>query len=169
VTPQTVWTSPVILTLCLSLVALAVSVGALLWQITSWKRSGPRIRVASTVGYVAADLPLDLGFVAVEARNSGRMATEVEQFGWQLPDGRTLQSPYNVLGQLVQLPMQLAPGGKVSMHYEPADINRLLVEEAHSGEAVRPHVVTGHGRFEGDPIHLGKRLETLRKSSNEGS
>ena len=44
------------------------------------------------------------------------------------------------------------------MTYPAEDIRRLLHEQGISGENVRPYVNTGHGRFEGEPIHLGKRI-----------
>ena len=110
------------------------------------------------LGILAGDLPL--WFVAVEARNSGRLATEVEQFGWQLPNGRTLQNVYDVLGQLVRLPVQLGSGGKVTMHYEAADIRRLLREEGVSRENVRPYVVTGTGVTRGSQSTWASELRT---------
>ena len=38
-TPQHIWTWPVIPTLCISLLALAVAGGSLTWQIISWLRA----------------------------------------------------------------------------------------------------------------------------------
>jgi hypothetical protein len=40
-----IWTWPVILTLGIALLALAVSSASLTWQIISWRRSGPRVSV----------------------------------------------------------------------------------------------------------------------------
>ncbi len=104
-------------------------------------------------------MPPDVWFVGVEATNSGRLGTEVQQFGFQLPNGRHLQNIYDFLGQPVQLPMPLAPGGTASMTY--AARIRLLREQGISGENVRPYVSTGHGRVEGHAIHLGERIANL--------
>jgi len=87
--------------------------------------------------------------------------TEIQQFGLQLPNGRHLQNIYDFLGQPVQLPMPLGPGGTASMTYRAEDIRRLLREQGISGENVRPYVSTGHGRVEGHAIHLGERVANL--------
>ena len=157
-TPQRIWTWPVILTLCISLLALAIAGISLTWQIISWRHSGPRVSVKTTQG-VGGDPPV--WFVGVEATNSGRLGTEVQQFGFQLPNGRHLQNIYDFLGQPIQLPMPLGPGGTASMTYRAEDIRRLLREQGISGENVRPYVSTGHGRVEGHAIHLGERVANL--------
>jgi hypothetical protein len=56
-------------------------------------------------------------FVGVEATNAGRLGTSIEQFGFQLPNGRHIQNIYDFLGQPVELPMPLAPGRKATMTY----------------------------------------------------
>ena len=94
-------------------------------------------------------------FVGVEATNSGRLGTEIEQFGFQLPNGRHIQAIHDYLGQPVELPMPLAPGRTATMRYAAQHIWEILRQEGVSGENVRPYVAanwrpvsTGHGRFE---------------------
>ena len=97
------WSGPVILTLCLSVLALIVSVTALIWQVVSWRRSGPQVRVSSRVG-VADTVP----FVSIEITNAGRMATEVNQLGFQLSaldDRQHIVMFRDALGMLVALPL----------------------------------------------------------------
>jgi hypothetical protein len=158
-TQEHIWTWPVILTLCVSVVALAVAGGSLTWQIVSWRRSGPRVSVKTTSGI--GGMPPGVWFVGVEATNSGRLGTEIGQFGFQLPNGRHIQSIHDFLGQPVQLPMPLAPGRTVSMLYAAQDIREILRQQGISGENVRPYVSTGHGRVEGHAIHLGERIANL--------
>ena len=158
-TSQHIWTWPVILTLSISLLALAVAGASLTWQIVSWRRSGPRVTVKTFSGI--GDMPPGVWFVGIEATNSGRLGTEIEQFGFQLPDGRHIQNIYDFLGEPVGLPMSLAPGRKATMTYAAQHIRQILREQGVSGENVRPYVSTGHGRFEGDVIHLGERVANL--------
>ncbi len=158
-TPQHIWTWPVILTLCISLLALAVSGASLTWQIISWRRSGPRVSVKTISGI--GGMPPGVWFVGIEATNSGRLGTEIGQFGFQLPNGRHIQAIHDFLGQPVELPMPLGPGRKATMTYAAQHIREVLREEGISGENVRPYVSTGHGRFEGDAIHLGERIANL--------
>jgi hypothetical protein len=86
---------------------------------------------------------------------------QIGQFGFQLPNGRHIQSIHDFLGQPVQLPMPLAPGRTVSMLYAAQDIREILCQQGISGENVRPYVSTGHGRVEGHAIHLGERIANL--------
>jgi hypothetical protein len=164
-TPQHIWTWPVILTLCISLLALAVSGASLTWQIVSWRRSCPRVSVKTVSGIGGRP---GVRFVGVEATNSGRLGTEIEQFGFQLPNGRHIQAIHDYLGQPVELPMPLAPGRTATMLYAAQHIWEILRQEGVSGENVRPYVAanwrpvsTGHGRFDGDAIHLGQRIANI--------
>jgi hypothetical protein len=158
--PQHIWTWPVILTLCISLLALAVSGASVTWQVISWRRSGPRVSV-KTVSGIGGTPPGGVWFVGVKATNSGRLGTEIRQFGFQLPSGRHIQNVYDFLGQPVELPMPLGPGSTATMTYASQHIREILRQEGISGENVRPYVSTGHGRFEGDVIHLGERIANL--------
>ena len=117
-TPQqapSIWTWPVILTLCISILALAVAGASLTWQVISWRRSGPQVTVKTISGI--GGMPPGVWFVGIEATNSGRLGTEIAQFGFQLPNGRHIQNIYDFLGQPVELPMFLAPGSKATMTY----------------------------------------------------
>jgi len=163
--PQHIWTWPVILTLCISLLALAVSGASLTWQIVSWRRSGPRVRVKTVSGMGGRP---GVWFVGVEATNSGRLETDIEQFGFQLPNGRHIQAIHDYLGQPVELPMPLAPGRTATMRYAAQHIWEILRQEGVSGKNVRPYVAAnwkpvsaGHGHFEGEVIDLGQRIANL--------
>ena len=92
--------------------------------------SGPRVSVKITTG--VGGMP-PVWFVAIAARNSGCLGTEVQQFGLQPPNGRHVQNIYDFLGQPVQLPMSLGPGGTATMTYPAEDIRRLLREQGISG------------------------------------
>ena len=64
---QHIWTWPVILTLSISLLALAVAGASLTWQIVSWRRSGPRVTVKTFSGF--STMPPYVWFVGIEATN----------------------------------------------------------------------------------------------------
>jgi AcrR family transcriptional regulator len=58
----------VVLSLCISVLALLVSVGVLVWRVTSWRRSGPRVSVETTEA--TAILPSNnAGLIGVKAKN----------------------------------------------------------------------------------------------------
>jgi len=96
VTPQHIWTWPVVLTLGISLLALAVSGASLTWQIISWRRGGPRVAVTTHIG--------NRPWRVVRRHRGdqfGTPRTEIKQFGFQLPNGRHMQNIYDFLGQPV--------------------------------------------------------------------
>ena len=157
------WSGPVILTLCLSVLALIVSVTALIWQVVSWRRSGPQVRVSSRVG-VADTVP----FVSIEITNAGRMATEVNQLGFQLSaldDRQHIVMFRDALGMLVALPLALPPGGTVSKMFAAADVLQVIRDSDFSATQARAYTVTGHGRMEGEQFDLRRRVEGLVESS----
>lgn len=154
-----VWTGPVVLTLCIAVLALIVSGISAGWQIVSWRRSGPRVKVKPTSGI--GGVPPGVWFVGIQATNRGRLATEIEQFGFQLPNGLHMQNIYDFLGQPVNFPIPLGPGATVTMTYAADHLREALREQQISGKNVRPYVATGHGRVEGKRMHLGKWIENL--------
>jgi hypothetical protein len=164
---QPAWTWPVVLTLCIALLALAVSGGALIWQIVSWRRSGPRVRVVRIQGIGVGTLD-PTWFIGVQAKNSGRLETEVQQFGFRLPNDKTITSLQNYIGQPVLLPKALPAGGTVSVQYSAQGVREALNRDGHSGKRARPFVDTGHGRFWGKRINLGEELDLLRDDAASG-
>jgi hypothetical protein len=164
------WTWPVVLSTSLAAVALVVSVAALGWQVVSWRRSGPRIEVAAR----AAVTP-NQRLIVIEAKNSGRLGTEIQTCGFDLPSGRHIVCPFDFQGVPLALPAQLPAGGKVSFYFRPDDVLQPLTGEGVTGENTRVYVATGHGRFRGEPFHLGEMLKPLiqpygfRKRRSQGS
>jgi hypothetical protein len=140
---MTIWKGPVILTLCVSLLAPAVAGASRTWQIISWQRSGPRVSVKATSGI--GGMPSGVWFVGVQATNSGRLGTEIEQFGFQLPNGRHIQNIYDFLGRPVQLPMPLGPGREATMTYAAQHIREILRGEGISGRTSGPTSRQGMG------------------------
>ena len=140
-----------------------MSVTALVWQVVSWRRSGPRDGVSSRVG-VADTVP----FVSVEITNVGRLATEVNQLGFQLSalDGRQHIVMFrDALGMRVALPLPLPPGGTVSKVFAAADVLKVIRDSDFSATQVRTYAVTGHGRAEDEQFDLRRRVERLVRSS----
>jgi hypothetical protein len=153
------WTGPVILTLCVSVLALVVSAVALGWQVVSWRRSGPRVRVTSKSGFAGTE-----PFVSIEITNAGRLATEISQMAFQLSrldDRKQVLMFRDVLGALVTLPMPLAAGATVSKMFAAGAVLEVLDSNEFAGTEARPYAVTGHGRTEGDQIDLRGRVRML--------
>lgn len=157
------WTGPVILTLCLSVLALLVSVTALVWQVISWRRSGARLRVATKWG-IAGVPPAARWFISIEACNIGRLATEINQIGFQMSKSEERQQIVDfedVLGMPIQLPRTLAAGGTTSVMYAADRLLTTLNHEGLTGKDARPYVDTGAGRT------FGRRKQDLREMARK--
>jgi len=82
--------------LILGIIGTVTGVGALAWEVITWRRSGPVVTVKviqalPTYGDHVGD-PL----TSVTATNSGRAPVTVTSWGLQLPDGQTMfvQQPF---------------------------------------------------------------------------
>lgn len=67
------------ITLVIAVLGLVLSVASLVWQTVVWRLAGPIVSVELTDGTL---LPLDIRFVCITARNSGRGAVQLD--GWGL-------------------------------------------------------------------------------------
>lgn len=161
------WTGPAILALSISVLALAVSAIALAWQVVSWRRSGPRVGVTSKSGFAAAE-----PFVSIEITNTGRLATEISQMAFQLSpldDRKQVLMFRDVLGDLVTMPIQLAPGATVRKMFAAAAVLEVLDSNGFAGTEARPYAITGHGRTEGDQFDLRGRVQMLVETAQRQS
>jgi hypothetical protein len=152
----------VILTLSISALAFVMSGVALGWQIVSWRRSGPRVRVVRIQG-IGGMMP-GTWFTGVKAENSGRLATEIQQFGFRLSNGMNVMALENFVGMPIQFPAPLPPGGTASVEYSAFAIRQALNQAGHDGTGARPYVDTGHGHFEGNPVDLGKEVDLMLRA-----
>jgi hypothetical protein len=141
-----------------------LSLITLIWQVMSWRRSGARLKVATTWGIFGTP-PNGTWFLGITVRNGGRLATEIDQLGYQLPrwrQRRRLVVPtVDALGRPIQLPIPLGPGESTSVMYDVAGTLAGLREAGLSGRRARPFADTGHGRERGKRRNLGKMLEEL--------
>lgn len=165
--PTPIWTGPVILTLCISSAAFLLSIIALAWQVISWRRSGARLKVTTTWGVF--DTPAGTGrwFLGITVRNRGRLATEIDQIGFQLPrwrQHRQLVVPtMDAMGSPIQRPIPLGPGASTSLTFDVPSTLAGLRQAGLSGKGARPFADTGHGRTRGGRRNIGKMLEELNR------
>lgn len=153
------WTGPAILTLSLSVLALLVSVTALAWQVISWRRSGARLHVATRWGIAGGR-----AFISIETRNTGRLATEIDQVGFQMSkaeERRQVVDLTDVVGRPIPLPRTLAPGGTTSVMYGADRLLATLRNEGLTGRDSRPYVDTAAGRT------LGRRKQNLHEMARK--
>lgn len=82
--------------IAISVMALLISTTSLIWQVFSWKHSGPRVKVCGCRGVMYDNNKNETHYIAVVASNKGRSSTYVQNFG--LTDG-------NIWMELDSLPM----------------------------------------------------------------
>jgi len=164
------WSGPVILTLCISVLALLVSITAIAWQVISWRRSGARLRVVTKQGIVGSP-PDGRWFISVDISNTGRLATEISRVGFQLSradERQQIVDFQDVLGMPITLPRSLAPGASTSVMYDPARLLDTLRGHGLTGKWARPYADTGHGRTLGRRRKdLGSITERLTRANRE--
>src|SRR5262249_51913784 len=78
------------------IVGTAAGVGALMWGVITWRRSGPVVTVDVNQGFPAYDDHVGEPITCVTATNSGRAPVTVTSWGLRLPDGQTMfvQQPF---------------------------------------------------------------------------
>ena len=82
--------------LILGIIGTVTGVGALAWEVITWKRSGPVVRVKVTQALPTYSDHVGDPLTSVTATNSGRAPVTVTSWGLQLPDGQTMfvQQPF---------------------------------------------------------------------------
>lgn len=128
----------------LSIIAIVMSTVSLGWQIISWRRTGALVRVT-----VHQALTVDDGVwcTNVTARNSGRTAVSVTNWGYQLP-GRKAGNIFATRPLPISpaLPHRLEAGAEASFYMETDAIQQVCKEKGLRYERVRAWVDLGDGR-----------------------
>src|SRR5262245_44789962 len=85
-----------IASLMLGIIGTATGVGALVWEVITWRRSGPVVAVDVTQGLPTYSADVGDPVTQVTATNSGRAPVTVTSWGLELPDGQTIfvQQPF---------------------------------------------------------------------------
>jgi hypothetical protein len=82
--------------LILGITGTATGVGALAWEVITWRRSGPVVSVDVLQGLPTYGDHVGDPVTCVTATNSGRAPVTVTSWGLELPDGQTMfvQDPF---------------------------------------------------------------------------
>ncbi len=129
----------------ISIVALVMSAASLTWQIASWKRSGPVVKVTANQSLPIFDHGPDDWYVAVTARNSGRAPVTVTGWGLRFPDGQT----YNMMRNLpwsAPLPHRLEAVAEGSWVISTEEVKRECAARGVRHQDLTAFVRLGNGR-----------------------
>lgn len=133
--------------LVVALVGVVIASASLAWQVYSWRRTGPALKVSASNALVASGPRTGVNLIQVKAVNRGRSSLQVTGWGFQLPDGSAwfgarqyrFSSP---------LPTTLDGGHEAAFFVEEHALHDYLA----NGTPLIPFVNTSLGRVEGRPI-----------------
>ena len=136
--------------LIVSIVALVLSIGSLSWQVWSWRRSGPVVRVT-----VSNIVPTYQGqgtgdwHTAVTATNTGRAATTVTTWAFELPNGHNSFTIYPVPIS-APLPFRLEAHASASWYVPTQELMTMCAENHVDHKELRAWVEVGTGKVYAD-------------------
>jgi hypothetical protein len=73
-------------TLGIAVAGVLLGAASLAWQIISWRREGPQVRVEAGFAFPTYGAKLGNGHARITARNLGRSAIGLNACGYELPD-----------------------------------------------------------------------------------
>jgi len=133
------------MSIALSIAAITLSIISLGWQIWSWARSGPRIKVSVTYSAAVLDGFIGETHAVVQAVNSGRAAATVSGFGFDVPGGFsfvvTNPAPWSAT-----LPCRMEPHSTASWHVSTEQLLAACRQNSIQPEDLRAFVNTATGK-----------------------
>jgi hypothetical protein len=134
--------------LIVSVLALVVAASSLVWQVISWRRSGPQVKVETANSFPVFDEPggrRDLGdhHVEVKAYNGGRAPVTLTAWGLQLPGGRTAISRGTAWSS--PMPHRLEPGAEAGWHMSADEVRAVCAEQGVTFRQVHGFVTLAGG------------------------
>lgn len=106
-----------IASLVLGIIGTVAGVGALAWQVITWNRSGPVVKVTANQAFPTYGDRVGDPLTSVTARNSGRSPVTVSSWGLRFPDGQTMFVKQPFAGSDV-LPYRLEAGASGTWYIE---------------------------------------------------
>jgi hypothetical protein len=136
----------------LAIIGVVAASVSLIWQVVSWRLTGPVVRVKVGTGIPVREGQLGPEMVYVRAINIGRAPIEVAGWGFRLPDGRTIVG-VDEYGGGENVPFTLAGG-----HSESWYMYRTTLMGTREGASGAPIALRGM-------VQLGTGRELLSKEA----
>jgi hypothetical protein len=113
--------------LVVSILAILLAGASLGWQVYSWRRTGPTVKVTVDNAIQVGDPRLPDHLLQVTATNHGRGPTTVTGWGFQLPGNSLLAVPQQT-PMSTPLPHRLEPGAEGSWFMDAQEIRLRSAE-----------------------------------------
>lgn len=131
----------------LPFVAIAISVGTLVWTMWDKYRDKARLKVVATPFTLLG--PFNIWYLGVDVTNVGHSgSTVVTSVAIELPTKQYLHQPDSP-APTVSLPKKLEPGDSFTYAFSLEAIARELVERNIDPSKIRPFANSGHGKSRG--------------------
>lgn len=128
-------------------VGAIAGVAALLWQITTWRRSAHNVKVRRTQSWLTyPDGSLSPDLVCVEAKNIGASAVTVTHWGIALAPSNDNLTVINPLRGSATLPHRLEPGAQMSLFVLADELIRAKHERGVGFDDMRAWVGLATGK-----------------------
>lgn len=142
-----------------ALVGVVIASASFAWQVASWLREGPRVKVKLSSAFPSYGGQLGPHHYQVSAVNLGRSPLALSGWGFELPSGNStfMAAP---LPFSVPLPHTLEGGHEASFYVEVA----ALESQIQRGTMLRPFVNTALGKVYGKGSRLGVSSQRRSRS-----
>jgi hypothetical protein len=131
--------------LILGIIGTATGIGALAWEVTTWRRSGPVVTVDVLQGLPTYGDHVGDPVTCVTATNSGRAPVTVTAWGLETPNGQTMFVQHPFPGSDT-LPYRLEEGASGTWRIETIGVAKTCEAEGVDYGDLRGYVRLGNGR-----------------------
>lgn len=129
----------------LAAIGAASGIPALLWQVFTWFRSGPTIRVTAANAFPIYGNQMRQHHFSITAVNVGRTATTVSGWGLRAPDGSDMVVT-NPIPFSTQLPTIVRPHESATFYVEAEGVLDLCKRKTIRARQMHPWVRLATGR-----------------------
>ncbi|MDB4898123.1 MAG: hypothetical protein JWN15_4385 [Firmicutes bacterium] len=134
-----------IASLILGIIGSVTGIGALAWQVITWNRSGPVVKVTASQGFPVYGDDLGEQITIVTAENSGRSPVTITSWGLRFRDGQVMviRRP---LPSSDPIPHRLEAGASGSWHFETVALAETCKAHGVNYEDLTAYVKLGNGK-----------------------
>jgi hypothetical protein len=127
------------MTLTLAIIGTVLGVLNFTWNVWTWGKSGPRVKVTVSNDFPVAGQDIGDLHVGINAANTGRAPITVTGTGIELPSKENLITP-GLPGFSTPLPHRLEPGSSAAWHIPADQVWQVCRERGYSPSQLRPWI-----------------------------
>ena len=125
--PETTSTLDIV-TLVIAVLGLVAAAISLVWQIVSWRLTGPVVKVSVSMGVLVGVSGPGHAIISITARNVGRSNVSIGAWGLRLPNGERLIVPIPEAWAGPRVPYTLMGGHSESWRMDHDEVHQSLID-----------------------------------------